>query len=338
MRSWSSPATSGVCRLKGAALWPVLCAASHVGCSAAAAAVAQKLRREIVGSSSIGNHLRGRVARSRVRSQATPAARAGLQFVRRRLHSAVNSQQRGIPDMSSATATIASLHGRSLIAGTYAAEGGDSFCGFHPADGRALDPVYLSARPEDVEQAVAAAVEAAPALAASSGKQRGALLLIAVSKAAAWLGGPDRAPVLTLKQLATSTRLKGEVARTSNQLRLFAAVVEEGSWVMARIDTADPARMPPKLMCAPCGARPGRRLRRQQLPARLLGRRRRHRVGARGGQSGDRQARRQRPSRRHLLAALRPRPRGRISVGAASRGARGWIYRLVSRRPVPSGR
>jgi len=39
-------------------------------------------------------------------------------------------------------------------------------------------------------------------------------------------------------------RLLGEVARTSNQLRLFASVVEEGSWVQARIDPALPDRQP----------------------------------------------------------------------------------------------
>jgi NADP-dependent aldehyde dehydrogenase len=38
--------------------------------------------------------------------------------------------------------------------------------------------------------------------------------------------------------------LKGESARTINQLRLFAQVVEEGSWVNARIDPAQPDRMP----------------------------------------------------------------------------------------------
>jgi NADP-dependent aldehyde dehydrogenase len=146
--------------------------------------------------------------------------------------------------MSSAAATTLSLHGRSLIAGRYAAEGGDSFRGFHPADGRALDPVYLSARPEEIEQAVAAAVEAAPALAASSGKQRGALLRrIADGLDAAAETLVERAHLETALPLP---RLKSEVARTSNQLRLFAAVVEEGSWVMARIDTADPARTPPK--------------------------------------------------------------------------------------------
>ncbi len=39
-------------------------------------------------------------------------------------------------------------------------------------------------------------------------------------------------------------RLQSELARTCNQLRLFAEVVEEGSWVDARIDSADPSRKP----------------------------------------------------------------------------------------------
>src|SRR5262249_19566040 len=39
-------------------------------------------------------------------------------------------------------------------------------------------------------------------------------------------------------------RLQGETARTVGQLRLFAQVAEEGSWVDARIDRADPDRKP----------------------------------------------------------------------------------------------
>ena len=39
-------------------------------------------------------------------------------------------------------------------------------------------------------------------------------------------------------------RLKGERGRTMNQLKLFATVVREGSWVDARIDTAIPDRVP----------------------------------------------------------------------------------------------
>ncbi|MDB4982053.1 MAG: aldH [Myxococcales bacterium] len=41
-------------------------------------------------------------------------------------------------------------------------------------------------------------------------------------------------------------RLTGERARTVNQLRLFATVAREGSWVDARIDTALPTRVPPR--------------------------------------------------------------------------------------------
>ncbi|MEX0275323.1 MAG: aldehyde dehydrogenase (NADP(+)) [Flavobacteriaceae bacterium] len=39
-------------------------------------------------------------------------------------------------------------------------------------------------------------------------------------------------------------RLQGERGRTTGQLRLFASVVREGSWVDARIDTAQPNRQP----------------------------------------------------------------------------------------------
>jgi alpha-ketoglutaric semialdehyde dehydrogenase len=41
-----------------------------------------------------------------------------------------------------------------------------------------------------------------------------------------------------------SARLQGERGRTCGQLRLFAQVVREGSWVDARIDTALPDRQP----------------------------------------------------------------------------------------------
>src|SRR6201992_396714 len=41
-------------------------------------------------------------------------------------------------------------------------------------------------------------------------------------------------------------RLTGEVSRTSNQLRLFATLLEEGSWANARIATADSTRVPPR--------------------------------------------------------------------------------------------
>ena len=47
-----------------------------------------------------------------------------------------------------------------------------------------------------------------------------------------------------LETAIPETRLTGELARTCGQLRLFAEVVEEGSWLDARIDNADPIRKP----------------------------------------------------------------------------------------------
>ena len=42
------------------------------------------------------------------------------------------------------------------------------------------------------------------------------------------------------------TRLRGEVARTTGQLRLFAGVVEEGSYLELTVDDADPSATPPR--------------------------------------------------------------------------------------------
>ncbi len=41
-------------------------------------------------------------------------------------------------------------------------------------------------------------------------------------------------------------RLNGELSRTINQLKMFARLLQEGSWVDAAIDTADAGRTPPK--------------------------------------------------------------------------------------------
>ncbi len=141
--------------------------------------------------------------------------------------------------------SLESLTGRSIIAGEPGQPGGESFHSFHPVDGRSLDPAYTSATPADLDRALAAATAAVLFLAGSTGKLRGALLRrIADGIDAAADALVERAHLETA--LPPKPRLAGEVARTSGQLRLFAQVIEEGSWVDARIDTADPQRTPPK--------------------------------------------------------------------------------------------
>lgn len=136
------------------------------------------------------------------------------------------------------------LAGVSLIAGCAGDRHAETFRAYQPADGRTIEPDYSSASDAELDEAVRMAAAGAPVLAAASGEER-ATLLRAIAD------GMDRAADALVERahLETAlprTRLAGEVARTSNQLRLFADVAAEGSWVMARIDTADGERTPPK--------------------------------------------------------------------------------------------
>ncbi len=136
------------------------------------------------------------------------------------------------------------LTGVSLIAGQPGSRDGETFRAYTPADGQPADPVFYSATEPELNTAVESAAAAAPFLAASSGGDRAKLLgAMADAIDAAASEFIERAH---LETALPEQRVKGEVARTSNQLRLFASVAEEGSWVMARIDTADPQRTPPK--------------------------------------------------------------------------------------------
>jgi len=119
---------------------------------------------------------------------------------------------------------------------------GTSFTGVNPATGAPLEPKFFSATAEDLERAAGLAQSAFPIYSNLSGKQKGAFLRsIAASIEAAAPAIIQRAH---LETALPEARLTGEVGRTCGQLRLFAQVVEEGSWVDARIDNADPERKP----------------------------------------------------------------------------------------------
>ena len=119
---------------------------------------------------------------------------------------------------------------------------GASFTGMNPATGQPLEPKFFSARPEDLQRAAALARRAFPTYSNLSGKDKGAFLrrIAAAIEASA----PAIIQRAHLETALPEARLQSELARTCNQLRLFAEVVEEGSWVDARIDSADPSRKP----------------------------------------------------------------------------------------------
>ncbi len=134
------------------------------------------------------------------------------------------------------------ISGVSLVAGDAVQGTGAEFHAVDPNTGAALAPVFRDAGPEHVDHACRTAAEAFQHYAESPPEQR-AHLLRGIADEIEGLGDAlvQRAHLETALPV---TRLEGERLRTVSQLRLFASHVEEGSWVEARIDTADSARTP----------------------------------------------------------------------------------------------
>jgi 2,5-dioxopentanoate dehydrogenase len=134
------------------------------------------------------------------------------------------------------------LTGHSIIHGESHQGNAGTFSGFDPSTGTTLEPIYHYASLEDLALAADLADEAFAIYRNLPGKDRARFLRhIATGLDSVAADVIDRAHDETGLPEA---RLKGELARTVNQLRLFADVVEEGSWVNARIDPAQPDRKP----------------------------------------------------------------------------------------------
>jgi NADP-dependent aldehyde dehydrogenase len=134
------------------------------------------------------------------------------------------------------------LEGSHFIGTDRSAEGKATFRGVDPSTSKELDPPYHEATSGEIDRAVRLAAEAFEDFRARPPRQKAALLdRIAAEIEALGDALIDRANAETA---LGPQRLTGERARTCNQLRMFARVVEEGSWVQARIDRALPDRKP----------------------------------------------------------------------------------------------
>lgn len=135
-----------------------------------------------------------------------------------------------------------SLSGRHLIGGTPSSEGVASFTGIDPTSGTRLDPVYHEATRAEIDRAMDTAEQSFDRYRSLSANHR-ASFLRAIADSIESLGETliERADAETA---LGADRLRGERARTINQIKMFASLVEEGSWVDARIDHASPERTP----------------------------------------------------------------------------------------------
>ncbi len=134
------------------------------------------------------------------------------------------------------------LTGLSFLGSRCGSRDGAGFHASNPQTGSTLAPVYYSATPTEVDEAVQLATEAFSSYSQATGQAKAAFLRRAADQFE--LHKQELADRAHLETALPMPRLLGEVGRTSNQLRMFAGVVEEGSWVQARIDPALPERQP----------------------------------------------------------------------------------------------
>jgi NADP-dependent aldehyde dehydrogenase len=134
------------------------------------------------------------------------------------------------------------LHGKSIIAGQPGGDSGRTFRAFDPVRGIELEPEFHEAAPDEAARAVEAAAAAFTEYRNAPAELR-ARFLETIAAEIESLGDAliERA---CAESALPAARITGERGRTCAQLRLFAEVVREGSWVDARIDTALPARQP----------------------------------------------------------------------------------------------
>jgi 2,5-dioxopentanoate dehydrogenase len=137
------------------------------------------------------------------------------------------------------------LDGRHFVDGEWVG-GEDGAATAHrahdPSDGTPLAPDYRDASAALVERAARAAQAAFATYRALSAERRAAFLRAIAQEIEAL--GPALLERAHRETGLPLDRLTSERGRTMAQLRLFAEVVEEGSWVEARIDRALPQRLP----------------------------------------------------------------------------------------------
>jgi NADP-dependent aldehyde dehydrogenase len=134
------------------------------------------------------------------------------------------------------------LTGQSIIATRRATGSGGAFFASNPRTGEQLEPAFHSADGRDLDEAVALGSAAFAGYRALARLGRAEFLREIASQLTAL--GSALIERMMLETALAEPRVRGELDRTVNQLRFFAGIVEEGSWVDARIDTGDRNRRP----------------------------------------------------------------------------------------------
>ena len=134
------------------------------------------------------------------------------------------------------------MHGGHIIAGKAVTTSAGTFEALAATTGEPLGPAFADGGAADADAALRAAAAAYEPYRALSPADRARFLRRIATEIEA-LG--DTLIERTMHETALpEARLTGERARTTGQLRMFADLLEDGSWVGARIDRGDRGRKP----------------------------------------------------------------------------------------------
>src|SRR5260370_39578088 len=134
------------------------------------------------------------------------------------------------------------LHGGNILGSEVSQAGTATFRAVDPVKGEEIDPRFHEATEAEAARALELAAEAF----APYRRLPAERIAQFVDRIARGLAEPGR-ELIARAQTETALpepRLLSERGRTVGQLRMFSALVREGSWVDARIDHADPGRAP----------------------------------------------------------------------------------------------
>lgn len=117
-----------------------------------------------------------------------------------------------------------------------------TFSAVNPATGKRLDPLYYEATSGEIDRAMQLAQQAFETFRSTPAEKIAALLDAMADEITAL--GDELIQRANAETGLPEARLNGERGRTTGQLKMFAQLVREGSWVDARIDRALPDRKP----------------------------------------------------------------------------------------------
>ena len=134
------------------------------------------------------------------------------------------------------------ITGKNYIGNTLSAEGNKTYKTFNPQLNIENEHTFYEATSDEINEAVELAAKAFKSFRHTSGKQKADFLNAIADEILAL--DDELINVYRSESGLPEGRAKGERGRTVFQLRSFADLVAEGSWVEATIDTAIPDRQP----------------------------------------------------------------------------------------------